>query len=182
VEARVHNSTTVDLASPDGFRAFYLEALPRVYGYFYNRSGANKSVAEDLTQETFLAAAKEIRYGKTIEHPLPWVVGIARHKLLDHFRRDRTAQFTVLITDDEAHGESDEPIPELDISNREVVLVALAAVPSPQRDVLILHYMDGLSIQEAALALGRSRTATASLLARARHAFRERYLEADHGD
>ena len=56
---------------PEGFRAFYEEALPRVYGYFLHRSGGYAPVAEDLTQETFLAAVHELTKGKRVETPIP---------------------------------------------------------------------------------------------------------------
>ena len=65
--------------------AVYDEALPHVYGYLLSRCGA-AAVAEDLTAETFLAAVDAVRG----EHPppigVPWLVGVARHKLADHWR------------------------------------------------------------------------------------------------
>ena len=64
--------------------ALYDEALPTVFGYLLSRCGS-VTVAEDLTSETFLAAVTAVRNGPA---PLsvPWVVGIARHKLVDHWR------------------------------------------------------------------------------------------------
>jgi DNA-directed RNA polymerase specialized sigma24 family protein len=86
----------VDLAHPGQFRRFYADALPRVYGYFSHRLGANQPLAEDLTQETFLAAVREIRRGVVITAPLSWILGIARHKLLDHLRRQRRIGWRLL--------------------------------------------------------------------------------------
>ena len=34
------------LADPERFRVFYADALPRVYGYFYSRLGANRALAD----------------------------------------------------------------------------------------------------------------------------------------
>jgi DNA-directed RNA polymerase specialized sigma24 family protein len=45
--------------SPRSFAAFYDQALPRVHGYFFYRCGGSARVAEDLTQERFLAAVVE---------------------------------------------------------------------------------------------------------------------------
>jgi RNA polymerase sigma-70 factor (ECF subfamily) len=52
-----------------------------VYGYLIARCG-DQAVAEDLTSETFLAAARQ-------DAPLSvaWLIGVARHKLVDHWRR-----------------------------------------------------------------------------------------------
>ena len=52
----------LDLDAGD-FRRFYEDALPRVYGYLLHRCGGSASVAEDLTQETFLAAVAELKKG-----------------------------------------------------------------------------------------------------------------------
>ena len=63
----------------------YDSALPEVYGYLLARCGA-RALAEDLTAETFLAAVTACR---RTPPPLPstgWLIGIARHKLVDHWR------------------------------------------------------------------------------------------------
>ena len=49
-------------------------------------------VAEDLTQETFLASVDELKKGRHPEAPIPWIYGIARHKLLDHYRKQPGAE------------------------------------------------------------------------------------------
>src|SRR5215211_2848025 len=71
---------------PALFNAFYEEALPRIYGYFLHRCGGSVPVAEDLTQETFLAAVAELKKGRRVQMPIAWIYGIARHKLMDHYR------------------------------------------------------------------------------------------------
>jgi RNA polymerase sigma-70 factor (ECF subfamily) len=175
---QVRNPATNQLATPDGFRSFYAEALPRVYGYLFTRCGHDKSVAEDLTQEVFFAAAREIKQGKSIDQPMPWIVGIARHKLLDHFRRERFAHLIVLTGENDDFDDAAQTPPDYDTGDQERIAAALASVPSSQRDALILHFMDDLPVAEVALRLGRSRTATESLIARGRISFRNRYLEA----
>jgi RNA polymerase sigma-70 factor, ECF subfamily len=61
--------------------ALYDRALPQVYGYLASRCG-DQVVAEDLTSETFLAAAG----GSDVPLTVAWLIGIARHKLVDHWR------------------------------------------------------------------------------------------------
>lgn len=74
------------LDKSEALRDFYETSFPRVYAYFFQRCGGVASVAEDLTQETFLAAAREINKGTVPSAPHAWVLGIARHHLLDHYR------------------------------------------------------------------------------------------------
>jgi RNA polymerase sigma-70 factor, ECF subfamily len=184
VDATAPSADAGELAGPDGFRAFYADALPRVYGYFYHRCGGDAALAEDLTQETFLAAVAALKRGTPVAAPVPWLLGIARHKLLDHFRRQRRQGWTVLPWDDAADDAADDAelaAPAADEAARERVVAALAAVPAPQREALVLRYLDGLAVPEVAAALGRSVAAVESLLARGRAGFRRGYREAGDG-
>ena len=101
VEAGARDTTSGGLTDPERFRAFYADALPRVYGYFLFRAGGNISTAEDLTQETFLAAVTQLRRGAVVTAPIPWVLGIARHKLVDHFRQQRLAGWSLVSWEDD---------------------------------------------------------------------------------
>jgi RNA polymerase sigma-70 factor (ECF subfamily) len=149
---------------PDDFRTFYAAALPRVYGYLVRRC-ASPAVAEELAQETFLAAVVQLRKGKRPDEPFAWVLGIARHKLVDDYRRTRR-DITV--------GEEPAAVEE---SGDGRGITALSAVPHDQRIALVLRHVDGLSVPEVAAALGRSVEAAESLLARGRAAFRAAYSE-----
>ncbi len=156
------------ISDPAAFARFYDDALPRIYGYFLHRCGGTASTAEELTQETFVAAVTELRKGRHVDAPLPWLYGIARHKLLDHYRREGRRRESPGPVDDVAVEDSDE---------RSRVLVALGAVPETQRAALVLRHMEGLSVPELAAVLGRSVEAAESLLARGRSQFKRAYLE-----
>jgi len=162
------------LAGAAAFRAFYAEALPVVYGYLRARCGGSVAVAEDLTQETFVAAVRWISEGGRVDAPLPWVVGIAKRKLLDHFRREERVERRLALAWDA--GRAEDPPPWSD-ATRERAMTALAAVPAAQRAALTLRYLDGYSVQEVADMLGKSIHAAESLLARARESFKRAYAE-----
>ena len=167
------------LHDPEQFRVFYADALPRVYGYFLHRCGAEIALAEDLTQETFLAAVAELRRGSTVITPQSWILGIARHKLLDHFRRQRRIGWA-MVSWESTGDEHDEALiaPDVDDASRDQAIATLALVPLVQREALILHYLDGLSVAEVAALLQRTVSATESLLARGRVSFRQGFEEA----
>jgi RNA polymerase sigma-70 factor, ECF subfamily len=159
---------------PQRFAAVYQESLPAIYGYFLHRCGGRVSAAEDLTQETFVAAVAELRRGTRVQRPLPWLYGIARHKLLDHYRRnDRDARRLA----------PDAPVDPRDTAlddewPRARAIEALARIAPSQRAALVLRHMDGLSVPEVATELGRSVEATESLLSRGRESFRRAFREA----
>jgi RNA polymerase sigma-70 factor (ECF subfamily) len=156
----------------------YDEALPQVYGYLLARCGA-RAVAEDLTAETFLAAVAACRRQPPPAPSTGWLVGIARHKLVDHWRAAEREQRGLRAVDAEPTRDEVDPWDErLDaMLAREV----LAAQTGTHRAALTLRYLDGLSVPEVARALGRTVHATEALLARARTAFRRSYAAIGEG-
>jgi RNA polymerase sigma-70 factor, ECF subfamily len=143
--------------------ALYDRALPQVYGYLITRCG-DRMVAEDLTSETFLAAA-----GHDGLVSIGWLVGVARHKLVDHWRWQARQQ-RLLRAVEGASVELDDP---WDVSlERWHAREVLARVAPQHRAALTLRYLDGLGVPEAAILLERSVAATEALLVRARREFR----------
>jgi RNA polymerase sigma-70 factor (ECF subfamily) len=67
------------------------------------------------------------------------------------------------------------------IADRDAVLMALRNMPALHRAALVLRYVDGLSLREVARELGRSESATDSLIRRAKERFKATYPEAVDG-
>ena len=149
----------------------YDDALPSVYGYFVRRCG-DRATAEDLTSETFLAAMDAARKPDPPPITVAWLIGVARHKLADHYRR-RHDRLTVPVAE-VPDGVDDDWDAELD---RIVAEAVLAALPEKHRTVLALRYLDDRSVPECAELIGRTVHATEALLVRARKAFRAEYPE-----
>jgi len=149
----------------------YDAALPVVYGYLVRRCGSVE-LAEDLTSATFVAAASAVQRGTVPDLSTAWLVGVARHKLVDHWRRQALAERSLKLLD----GGPDEQVdPAQEIVDAEAARGLLRRLPASYRSVLTLRYLDDLSVPETADLIGRSVHATESLLARARAAFRDRY-------
>lgn len=150
------------------FRQVYDQAMPEVYRYLFRRCGGIRSLAEDLTQETFLVAVRASKDGQVT---LPWLIGVARNKLLEHWRRERRealrlARRAAVMTEDAAASPDGAD-----------VLDALNRLPPLHRFALTLRYIDDLSVAEVAAILGKSLHATESILARARATFKRHYVE-----
>ncbi|MCT7658218.1 RNA polymerase sigma factor [Mycobacterium deserti] len=163
--------------APRALLALYDDALPIVYGYFVRRC-SDRGTAEDLTSETFLAAMDAARKNAAPPISVRWLLGVARHKLADHYRR-RHDRFSVPVAElPEVLDESDDWDAELD---RIVAESVLAKLPEQQRTVLALRYMDDCSVPECAELIGRTVHATEALLVRARRAFRKHYPQPEGG-
>ena len=159
--------------APSALLALYDDALPAVYGYFVRRC-PDRGTAEDLTSETFLAAMDAVRKPSPPAISVPWLIGVARHKLADHYRR-RHDRFSDPVADPPEPG---EPIDAWDAElDRIVAESVLARLPDHHRIVLCLRYLDDRSVPECAEAIGRTVHATEALLVRARRAFRTSYPE-----
>jgi len=161
-------------ARPDpalGLLELYDDALPHVYGYLLAHCG-DASVAEDLTAESFLAAVQAARKPGAAEPTAAWLIGVARHKLADHWRRTEREQRGLRLLDSDPPPADDPWEAAIDrIRAREV----LGRLGPHHRAALTLRYLDGLPVPEVASHLDRTVHATEALLVRARAAFRRIY-------
>jgi RNA polymerase sigma-70 factor (ECF subfamily) len=158
--------------------ALYDTALPEVYGYLVRRCDG-PAVAEDLTAETFLAAVAAVQKGTVPSMTTAWLIGVARHKLVDHWRkRARDERNLQAVAEDATAAEDDPWDAHLDAAVAHDVLGRLGA---HHRGALTLRYLDGLPVAEVADHLGRTLHATEALLVRARLAFRRAYEGSDGG-
>ena len=159
--------------APRAFLDLYDRSFPLVYGYLLSRCG-QVALAEDLTTETFLAAVQAFRRDDPPPVSIAWLVGTARHKLVDHWRRQaREERRLRALADDEPEVE-DSWDAHIDALRARATLARL----SPHhRAALTLRYMDDLPVPEVASVLDRSVHATEGLLVRARGAFRRAYAQ-----
>lgn len=163
--------------APRALLALYDEALPAVYGYFVRRC-SDRATAEDLTSETFLAAMDAARKADPPSFSVAWLIGVARHKLADHYRRRHDRFTTPLAELPEPVEPSDDWDAELE---RIVAESTLARLSEPHRAVLTLRYMDDCTVGECAELIGRTVHATEALLVRARRAFKQNYPDPEGG-
>jgi RNA polymerase sigma-70 factor (ECF subfamily) len=126
---------------------------------------------DDLTQETFLAAFRQLdRYDDSFAFST-WLFTIARHACLNHLRsarrrvdreteRTRSAIAVSVVSPDRAVAERED---------RELLWdVARQTLPEKQFSALWLHYAEGLAVAEIGRVLGRPAATVKVLLFRGR--------------
>ncbi|HWE17722.1 MAG TPA: sigma-70 family RNA polymerase sigma factor [Hyphomicrobiaceae bacterium] len=137
-------------ADPAAFRELYEAYGPRVKAYMMRR-GADAGTAEDLAQETLLTVwRKAALYAGEKGSMTTWVFAIARNLRIDRLRREVPWQE---LPEGRMAEASDEPLPDevMDEKERqERVQAALADLPSEQKEVVSLAYLEGLSHSEIA--------------------------------
>jgi RNA polymerase sigma-70 factor (ECF subfamily) len=144
------------LCSLRGDAAAYRELLALLAGelrtFFRRRIALPAHEIEDLVQETLLAIhAKRETYD--VEQPLTnWLFAIARHKLIDRYRRQGSRAMIALDDIPEPTSESDL---EGQMAGRDVA-TALAQLPAKQAAAIRCVKLEGLSVEETAIATGQS--------------------------
>ena len=162
--------TAAAAGDPAALRWLLDEVAPIVYGYVYARVGGNAAAAEDLLQETLLEAVRSASTFRGDALLSTWMCAIARKRLARHYEQERQAALgrsrlrvvaETVVDDSLAHAEQ-----------REEVAQALGRLPALHRQVLVLKYLDEMSVEEISELVGRSRVQVQSLLQRAREGLR----------
>ena len=160
------------------FLALYDSALPYVYGYLLARCG-RAVLAEELTADTMLAAVDAVGREPPRSLSTAWLLGIARHKLVDYWRRLGREERGLRSLAAQGQEEVEDPWDvHLDSLRARETLEALAP---HHRAVLTLRYLDDLPVADVADILDRTVHATEALLVRARAAFRRVYTGSTPG-
>ena len=167
----VSRLTAAAAGDPAAVRWLLDDVAPVVHGFLYARVGGDRAVAEDLLQETLLEAVRSAPSFRGESAVSTWLCGIARHLVARHHDRERRADVArarlQLVPVDE----------QAEVLRRTEVAEALGRLPALHRQVLVLKYLDGLSVQEIGTTVGRSRVQVQSLLQRARDGLRRELEE-----
>jgi len=131
----------------------------------------DQGLAEDVAQETLVKAYTSIHMFRGSGRLQPWIRTIATRLAFNH-RRDAATRRR--YEDAAGIGDLGEG-PEGALIARDVLFEILAALPYSQREVLVLRYVEELSIDEIAHTLGLGPSAAKMRLKRARDAFWEHH-------
>ena len=147
------------MASTD-FEAFYLANYGRVVGQLYALLG-DLPEAEDVVQEAFARASQRWPRLQTYQAPEAWVRRVAFNHALNNLRRARYR-----LRASERLG-TPPTAPELSAEVVDVV-AAMRRLPLRQRQVLVLHYVAELPVEDIAWQLRVPTGTVKSRLARGR--------------
>lgn len=150
-----------------GFSALYSKYKNRVFGFLVKMTG-EREVAEDLLQETFLAAYRNAFQFDRSRNFLSWLFGIAHKRTIDYFRHARVEHDHRTEAVDSVGSRLDGPDDKLSNDDlREVIHEAVEKLDPLQREVFMLRELGGVPFKEIAeimncpinTALGRMRLA-----------------------
>lgn len=157
-------------------RLLYDELAPRVLGYLRARGAAEP---EDLTSEVFLAVFPRLATVTGGAAGLRTLVfSVAHARLVDDLRRQsrRLPSSVYVPTQDRRTGPSSEEEAMARMATERVRRL-LDRLPAEQRDVLLLRIVSDLSVEQVAVAIGRSPGAVKQLQRRGLLALRAQTAE-----
>ena len=133
---------------------------------FLVRMIRDREAAEDLLQDTFIKLIKEARAGRMPEAVRPWLYRVAANAAISRSRRgSRWARLMPRLLD---RREPARPENDLLRSERDTELqTAMAALGADARSAMLLA-AQGFNGREIAASIGRSDSATRTLLCRSR--------------
>jgi RNA polymerase sigma-70 factor, ECF subfamily len=150
------------------FGRLYDQYVDTVFRYVLFRIG-DRTLAEDVTSETFLRAFRRITsisyQGRDVG---AWFVTIARNLVLDHVKSSRFRLEVATADPDDpttvAAGPESQVLTQF--ANTEL-LRCVRQLGDDQRECIVLRFLQGLSVSETALVMGRNEGAIKALQHRA---------------
>lgn len=163
------NHSKVVAVEPDGFDAFYTVELRRLVGLAYVLTG-DRSVAEDLANEALLVAHQKWDSISAYEAPGAWV----RRVLINRTHSWKRRWLSERVALGKVGGMRELSVVN-DYRDVERIWTQVRKLPKRQAQVIALHYLDDLSVEEIARVLEcsiptvkthlqRGRTALANVL------------------
>jgi len=151
------------------FEALLCDEVYQAAWRFAYRLSPSREEAEDLLQETLSRAYARLGQLRDPAAFKPWLFAILRNAAGRQAARLRLLSRREIGLETEVHAVP--ALPGVEGLSFELA-AALAAVPAQQREVLLLHYLDGLSLAELGVTLGCGERAAKQRLYRARSGLR----------
>jgi RNA polymerase sigma-70 factor, ECF subfamily len=168
-------------SAPAAFELYFHSFYPRLYRFALRRL-PQPALAEEMAQEAIVKGLTNLGAFRGEASLLTWLSSICRNEIAMLKRRQPELEVLHPVVEDQPNARAvlelladETQMPEV-LARREqtisLVQSVLDCLPTPYGDLLEWKYIDGLSVAEIALRLGRTTKATESLLTRARDAFR----------
>lgn len=147
----------------------------RIFTHLY-RLVRNREEAEDLTQETFLRAYRNLHRFDTTRPFKSWVYKIATNAGLNALRSRRRRGVALPLDGQESVAQHPAESPRREM--RDELAHAMEGLAQQPAMLVHLHYREGMSIREAADVVGMNEGSAKVALHRARKRLRELLIEA----
>jgi RNA polymerase sigma-70 factor (ECF subfamily) len=141
----------------EGFAALYERRYPLIRGYLRRSLGGHPDLVLDLVAETFARALeRREQFDRERGNVVGWLVGIARHLLLDAARRGRVDDASRRRLGMERISFEQGQIEVLELDGASELERALARLPAEQREAIEKRVLEQEPYEAIAAGIGRS--------------------------
>jgi RNA polymerase sigma-70 factor (ECF subfamily) len=161
--------------SVKAYGELYTIFVDRIYRYVYYQVG-ERMMAEDITEEVFVKGLKAIRTCRGREQTFSaWLYRIARNQVVDTLRRNHGCLSFEAACEGTIPVDGDSPEQQVEDSLEwQRVLEAVSILPGPQKQVILLKFLDGADNAEISRVLGKREGAIRALQMRALSSLRQK--------
>jgi len=138
------------------FEALFSRYARRLHAFFARFSSYGGNDPSDLVQKTFLHVHRARRDYQPDRPFRPWVYTIALNVRREEGRRKLRSRERVVDLQDPKSGLEPSVAPQASTASDRLVQRALLQLSEIQREVIVLHWFDGLSFPEIAMTVGAS--------------------------
>lgn len=171
---------TYRAGSEAAFEHLVARHLGGVYSFALRLVGDDEA-AQDISQEVFVKVWRGIKSFDPVHASFKtWLMRIARNACVDYLRKRKNIPLSAFDTEDGnaiADTLADEsPDAEAEfarLGDAQEVMSAVEQLPPPQREVLLLHYQNGLTFEEIGQVLNTSPNTAKSRHRRALHRLKQ---------
>jgi RNA polymerase sigma-70 factor (ECF subfamily) len=169
------------LGEPAAF-AELVETMERPLLYFARSIVHDDEAALDVLQTVWMAAFREIRRLDDPAALRSWLYRITRGRAVDHVRRDvARASAEQALADEVEEVESSPEEPRFDVEDAAALHRALATLGVRHREVLVLHFLEDMPVDDVAAVVGCPPGTVKSRIFHAKRALKEALLRHGHG-
>lgn len=150
----------------DEFIRYYQQLRDKIFTYFWYRVNFDRSLAEDLTSDVFLKAYERFDSFDQTRPFKAWVYAIAHNHLVNFYKQQKP--FMSLDEFDQEFASTETPVVQIEIKIEvEQILAVLPQLSAERKDIVIMRYVNELSMGEIAEILGKDEGAVRTALSRA---------------
>jgi RNA polymerase sigma-70 factor (ECF subfamily) len=156
---------------PDAWIRVFRSTLPELYAFVARRVGDERTLAEDVTQETWLRAVQAWRKKGLPSEPIAWLKTTARNLVLNHFRDASRRPLARVEIDLEQLDLARHAAPQDGAAG--LLQHGLSRLRADDAELIEAFHLDGRSTRELAQERGVSERAIEGRLHRARAKLRD---------
>ncbi|MDP2586941.1 MAG: RNA polymerase sigma factor [Candidatus Komeilibacteria bacterium] len=139
----------------NSFGALFDKYYAKIYRFIFFKV-SSKETAEDLTSQTFLKCWEHISQGNKVDKFQPWLYRISRNLIVDYFRSREKEELPLIYQESGENEIEDVKVDPGQNLSREELEKIIFNLKSEAREIILLRYIEDLSIQEISKIVDKS--------------------------